>query len=79
MKFFRIDKILINAEKVLFIKEEGNKLRFFIKDNYKITILTKDFNLDKLLKYMAITGDDDIVDLSPVVIEYQLIDLNCDN
>jgi hypothetical protein len=77
MKFFRIDKILINADKVLFIQEEKEKLNFYIKDNYKFVLRTKDFDVDKLLRYMAISGEnDDVVDLTPIVIDYEIIDLN---
>jgi uncharacterized pyridoxamine 5'-phosphate oxidase family protein len=77
MKFFRIDKILINAEKILFIVEENKSFYFYIKDNYKIVLRTKDFDLDKLLRYIAISGENsDVVDLTPITTQYEIKDLN---
>jgi hypothetical protein len=77
MKFFRIDKVLINVDKILFIQEENQIFNFYIKDNYKVILRTKNFDIDKLLKYMAISGEnDDVVDLTPIVVEYVIKDLN---
>jgi hypothetical protein len=77
MKFFRIDKILINAEKIIFIQEEKGIFYFYLKDNYKLELRTTNFDVDKLLKYIAINGENsDVVDLTPITTQYEMKDLN---
>jgi hypothetical protein len=76
MKLIKVDKILINTEKIIFIQEEKDFINFYIDNDYKLKIRVKNFNIDKLLNFMAINGENsDVVDLSPIVIEYKIIDL----
>jgi hypothetical protein len=68
MKFIKIKEILIAVDKIVSIIGAGNKIEFLLLGNEELIIITKNFNVDKLLKLMAI-NEGDIIDLSDVVEE----------
>jgi hypothetical protein len=68
MKFIKIKEILIAFDKIISIIGAGNKIEFLLMGNEELLIITKNFNVDNLIKLMSIT-EGDILDLSDVVQE----------
>jgi len=68
MKFIKIKEILIAVDKIVSIIGAGNKIDFILVGNEELIIITKNFNIDNLIKLMSIT-EGDLIDLSDVVEE----------
>jgi hypothetical protein len=68
MKFIKIKEILIAVDKIISIIGAGNKIDFILVGNEELIIITKNFNIDNLIKLMSIT-EGDLIDLSDVVEE----------
>jgi hypothetical protein len=68
MKFIKIKEILIAVDKIISVIGAGNKIDFILVGNEELIIITKNFNIDNLIKLMSIT-EGDLIDLSDVVEE----------
>jgi hypothetical protein len=68
MKFIKIKEILIAVDKIISIIGAGNKIDFVLVGNEELIIITKNFNIDNLIKLMSIS-EGDLIDLSDVVEE----------
>jgi len=66
MKLIKIKNILIVVDKIIFISGEDNLITFHLIGKKEISIVTKSFNIDKLINLMAIT-DNDLIDLTPMI------------